>query len=100
MVGHGLRNQASLPQRHSGAVRSHAHRGARGLAADTLPEGQIIHAGGPEAGGWTIFAVHDSKESWERFRDDILVPRLTAEIVGGFEGQPEESGYELHTLLS
>lgn len=71
-----------------------------GLAADTLPEGQIIHAGGPEAGGWTIFAVHDSKESWERFRDDILVPRLTAGIVGGFEGQPEESGYELHTLLS
>jgi hypothetical protein len=70
-----------------------------GLSADDLPDGQIVHAAGAEAGGWTIFAVHESKESWERFRDDILAPRLQAGIPGGFEGPPEETGYELHTLL-
>ena len=32
-----------------------------------LPDGQIFHAAGPSAGGWMIVAVHESKESWERF---------------------------------
>lgn len=33
----------------------------------TLPKGQIFHAAGPSTGGWTIVAVHDSKESWGAF---------------------------------
>jgi hypothetical protein len=70
-----------------------------GLDASHLPNGQIFHAGGPESGGWTIFAVHESQESWERFRDDILMPKLTAGVPGGFEGPPESSGYELYSLL-
>ena len=36
---------------------------------DGLPDGQTFHAAGPSDGGWTIFAVHESKESWEAFRD-------------------------------
>ena len=70
-----------------------------GLGADDLPDGQIFHCGGSEDGGWTIFAVHESKESWERFRDNVLRPTLQAGIAGGFEGPPMEDGYELHTLL-
>ena len=42
-----------------------------------LPEGQVFHAAGPSTGGWTIVAVHDSKESWERFRDGILMPTMS-----------------------
>ena len=53
---------------------------------DTLPDGQTFHAAGPSDGGWTIFAVHDSKESWERFRDDTLMPRLQEGIEGGLAG--------------
>ncbi|MDQ0633163.1 hypothetical protein QFZ40_001072 [Arthrobacter pascens] len=41
-----------------------------------LPEGQIFHAAGASGGGWTVMAVHDSKESWEKFRDGILLPRI------------------------
>ena len=40
-----------------------------------LPEGQISHVAGPTADGWVIVAIHDSKESWERFRDGTLLPR-------------------------
>ena len=29
----------------------------------SLPKGQSFHAAGASAGGWTILAVHDSKES-------------------------------------
>ena len=41
---------------------------------EILPKGQIYHAAGASAGGWTIIAVHDSKKSWEQFRDEILMP--------------------------
>jgi hypothetical protein len=49
-----------------------------------LPEGQIFHAAGPSEGGWMVMAVHESQASWEKFRDEILMPRMEAGIEGGF----------------
>ena len=64
----------------------------------TLPDGQIYHAAGPSEGGWTIVAIHDSKESWERFRDGTLNPKLQAGIEGGFTSPPQETAFEVHNL--
>ena len=64
-----------------------------------LPDGQIFHAAGASAGGWTIVAVHDSKESWERFRDGILMPRMQQGIQGGFTAPPQETVFDVHHLL-
>ena len=64
-----------------------------------LPEGQIFHAAGPSAGGWTIMAVHESKESWERFRDGILMPRFQQGIPGGFQAMPQEIAVDVYTLM-
>jgi hypothetical protein len=64
-----------------------------------LPQGQLFHAAGPSANGWTVVAVHDSKESWERFRDGILLPRLKQGISGGFTAPPQESAFEVANLL-
>src|SRR5262245_44188840 len=64
----------------------------------SLPKGQIFHAAGASAGGWTIVAIHDSKESWERFRDDILMPRLREGIKGGFNMTPQETVFDVHNL--
>ena len=63
-----------------------------------LPKGQIFHAAGPSAGGWTIVAVHDSKESWERFRDEILMPQMKNGIKGGFTAPPQETAFDVHNL--
>jgi hypothetical protein len=65
---------------------------------NTLPKGQIFHAAGPYAGGWSIVAVHDSKQSWEQFRDGILMPRMKQGIKGGFSSQPQEMGFEVDNL--
>lgn len=65
---------------------------------DKLPAGQIYHAAGPSAGGWTIVAIHESKSSWEAFRDNILHPRLKAGVKGGFAGPPQEQAFEVHNL--
>ena len=61
-----------------------------------LPEGQIFHAAGPSQGGWTIIAIHDSRESFERFRDGVLMPRMVEGIPGGFAAQPQETTFEVH----
>jgi hypothetical protein len=63
---------------------------------ESLPKGQIFHAAGPSTGGWTIMAVHDSRESWEQFRDGILMPRMQKGIEGGFATPPQETAFEVY----
>jgi hypothetical protein len=65
-----------------------------------LPEGQLFHAAGPSADGWTIVAIHDSQENWEKFRDETLMPRMAAGIEGGFTVQPTETGFPVHNQES
>jgi hypothetical protein len=72
--------------------------GAVHPSRSTLPDGQIFHAAGPSAGGWTIMAVHESKESWERFRDGTLLPKMQQGIKGGFAAPPQETGFEVYNL--
>ena len=67
-------------------------------ARNVLPKGQVFHAAGPSAGGWTIVAVHDSKESWELFRDGTLRPALDKGIKGSFTSLPQESAFEVYNL--
>jgi len=62
-----------------------------------LPEGQLFHAAGPSAGGWTIVAIHESQENWEQFRDGVLMPRMAEGIEGGFTAPPQETTFEVHT---
>ena len=66
--------------------------------ADGLPDGQIFHAAGPSADGWTIVAMHESQQSWEAFRDHVLMPRMQAGIEGGFPTPPEETVFDVTTL--
>jgi hypothetical protein len=66
----------------------------------SLPKGQVLHVAGPSGDGWVIVAVHDSKESWEEFRDGTLMPRMQAGIDGGFAAPPEETAFEVKHQVS
>jgi hypothetical protein len=65
---------------------------------DRLPQGQNFHAAGPSAGGWTIVAIHESKESWEQFRDNVLMPRIRQGIPGGFTVPPQETAFDVYNM--
>jgi hypothetical protein len=65
----------------------------------SLPAGQIFHAAGESTGGWTIMAVHDTQESWERFRDDILIPHMEQGIEGGFTSPPQETAVDVYKVM-
>jgi hypothetical protein len=74
--------------------------GAVHPADGSLPPGQLSHIAGPSADGWAIVVVYDSKENWETFRDDVLMPQMAAGIEGGFTAPPQESGFEVFTNVS
>ena len=61
------------------------------------PKGQLFHAAGPCEGGYQVIAVHDSRASWETFRDETLIP-LSTGLAGGFNSPPIETDVDLHTL--
>lgn len=69
------------------------------VTKDSLPEGQLFHAAGQSADGFTVVAVHDSRESWERFRDAILMPTIKQGVKGGFTTPPQETAFEVHNLM-
>lgn len=65
-----------------------------------LPDGQLFHAAGSSPGGWTVIAIHDSKESWERFRDSIARPRARQGIEHGLPTPPQETIFEVHKFIA
>jgi hypothetical protein len=68
-------------------------------AKGQLPEGQIFHAAGPSAGGWTIMALHDSKESWERFIESTVEPWRQRGRKRGFPVPPQEIVFEVYNAV-
>lgn len=65
---------------------------------DGLPAGQVYHAAGPSEGGILIVSVWDSKDSYERFLNETLMPSMPVE--GGVSGQPEQRTAEVVNLLT
>lgn len=59
-----------------------------------LPEGQTYHAAGPTGDGWQIVAMWDSQASWEKFRDDTLLPGFE-EVEDGLPAPPEETTFSI-----
>ena len=60
-----------------------------------LPPGQLHHYAGPTSDGWMVVAIHDSNESWEKFRDETLLPGLQEVGDAGLPGPPEETIFEV-----
>ena len=60
-----------------------------------LPDGQIHHFAGKTPDGWIVVAIHDSQGSWERFRDETLLPGLEEVGDNGLPGPPEETTFEV-----
>jgi hypothetical protein len=64
----------------------------------TLPAGQIHHFAGHTGDGILITAIWDSKESCDRFVQEILIPAQPVE--GGFPNPVEENAAEISNDIS
>jgi hypothetical protein len=64
-----------------------------------LPAGQTHHFAGPVEGGWQVVAIWDSQESLDRFMGEALMPALEELGDSGFPTPPEQSTFEVDTVL-
>jgi hypothetical protein len=61
------------------------------------PKGQLYHAAGPADGGVLVAAVWETKDHFDRFLRDRVMPGMP--IDGGLTGQPEQRTAEIATLV-
>jgi len=76
-------------QYEAGIARVHPSDGS-------LPKGQTYHAAGATDDGWIVFAAWDSRESYERFRDETLLPGFQALGDAAFPTPPQSTEFEIH----
>ena len=48
----------------------------RVMPGDQLPGGCQLHIGGPVEGGWRVITVWESREDFDRFREQTLLPTI------------------------
>jgi hypothetical protein len=90
-----------LQENPNAAVEMYDAVSAKIDAAGNPPEGLIIHtAGAAEGGGFRIFDVWESREAFERFENERLMPAVQ-EVMG--DQMPEAPSppeiYELHDFV-
>jgi hypothetical protein len=59
------------------------------------PPGQLVHTAGFTGNGFRIFDVWESREDFERFVNETLMPMLQ-DIAPDDDRQPQQTIYELH----
>jgi hypothetical protein len=65
----------------------------------TLPEECQLHIAGPVDGGWRVITVWQSREAFDRFRDEQLLPAFR-ELAGDQAGPPVEPEIQpVHKLI-
>ena len=69
--------------------------------ANDPPEGLIFHCAGEVDGKWTISDVWESREAYDRFRDERLFPAIRS--VSGMDPadgpQPTITEFEVHAYV-
>ena len=77
------------------AQMDEAMRQQLGVTPETPPAGALARLAGPIEGGWRIFSVWDSQESWDTFRQEKLEPMFN----GMGRGMPTFETWQLDTFF-
>ncbi len=64
-----------------------------------LPPGQLYHAAGPTSDGFLVVVIWDSKATWEKFRDETLLPAF-ANTPDGLVGPPQITEFDVHNEMT
>jgi hypothetical protein len=62
------------------------------------PEGMIVHAAGPVEGGWGVIDFWESREAFDRFVGERLMPGLQGLGDRGFPNPPDVKEFPVHNL--
>ena len=76
-----------------------AAHGAMEIVTDP-PAGMIVHSAGPVDGGWDVIDFWESREAFDTFVKDRLMPRLQDLGDKGFPSPPDVKEFPVHNLQS
>ncbi|MEN3279108.1 MAG: hypothetical protein V7607_248 [Solirubrobacteraceae bacterium] len=68
-------------------------------AQDEPPAGLLVHTAGFTGHGFRIFEVWESREDYERFFSERLMP-LIQNVASDDDRQPHQTIYELHNFMA
>jgi hypothetical protein len=68
-------------------------------AQDEPPAGLLVHTAGFTGHGFRIFEVWESREDYERFFSERLMP-LIQNVASDDDRQPPQTIYELHNFMT
>jgi hypothetical protein len=70
------------------------------MSGDQLPDGCELHIAGPVEQGWRVITVWESREQFDRFREEKLLPAIRE--VAGEAGPPptEPEVNPVHKLIT
>jgi hypothetical protein len=70
------------------------------MSGDQLPEGCELHIAGPVDQGWRVITVWESREEFDQFREEKLLPAIRE--LAGDEGRPpaEPEVNPVHKLIT
>ena len=76
-----------------------AYRSIAGTLSPDSPEGLIVHAAGPTDEGFRMIGIWDSRETWDRFRDERL-SKILESLACGTRIQPTYRELQIAHLIS
>lgn len=62
------------------------------------PEGMIVHSAGPIDGGWGVIDFWESRQAFDNFVGERLMPRLQGLGDRGFPSPPDVKEFPVHNL--
>ncbi len=62
------------------------------------PEGMIVHSAGPVDGGWGVIDFWASRDAFDRFVSERLMPNLQGLGERGFPNPPDVKEFPVHNL--
>ena len=62
------------------------------------PAGMIVHSAGPIDGGWGVIDFWESREAFDAFVSDRLMPNLQGLGDKGFPSPPDVKEFAVHNL--
>ena len=68
-------------------------------AQDEPPAGLLVHTAGFTGHGFRIFEVWESRDDYERFFNERLMP-LIQDVASDDDRQPQQTIYELHGFMA
>jgi hypothetical protein len=72
----------------------------KAMAGGQLPDGCQLHIAGPVEKGWRVITVWDSRETFEQFREEKLLPAIRETVGEGGRPPVEPEVSPVHRLIT